>query len=148
MGPIVDADGAALGSALLIEVDAHAVAAPGDQRSVHAVAAQGVDSGLADGMGGKLGDEGSIHAVIGQGHSHVGLAAAEGELHMVALDKPLVVVGLETEHQLAEGNNSSHCFFSSKIICFRPDVQQSRKSHLPDRLRSEYRRPYTWRIPY
>ena len=44
-------------------------------------------------------------AVVGQGDGHVGLAAAEGELQVVRLDKALVVVGLEPDHQLTEGND-------------------------------------------
>ena len=110
MGPVVDADGAPLGGTLLIEVDANAVAAPDDFAGIHAVAAQGVDSGLADGVGGQLGDVGHIHAVIGQGDGHVGLAAAEGEFQVVGLDKALVVVGLEANHQFAKGYDFSHNF--------------------------------------
>ena len=66
---------------------------------VHAVAAQGVDSGLADGVGGQLGHKGRVQAVVCQGDGHVGLAAAEGELQMVGLHKALVVIGLEPDHQ-------------------------------------------------
>ena len=111
MGAVVDAHGAALGSALLVEVDAHAVAAPGDQGGIHAVAAQRIDGGLTDGMGGQLCDVGNVHSVIGQGHGHIGLAAAEGELYMVALNKALVVVGLKPEHQLTESNDLCHFMF-------------------------------------
>ena len=111
MGAVVDAHGAALGSTLLVEVDTHAVAAPGDQGGVHAVAAQRVNGRLADGVGGQLGDVGNVHPVVGQGHGHVGLAAAEGELYMVALNKALVVVGLKTEHQLAESYDLCHFSF-------------------------------------
>ena len=135
VSPVVDADGATLGSALLIEVDAHTVAAPGNQGGVHTIAAQGVDCGLTDGMGGELGDVGNIHAIVGKGNCHIGLAAAEGEFHMVALDKALVVIGLEPEHQLTESNNFCHCSLSSCFIYFQPDVPQSRRSRLPDRLR-------------
>ena len=102
---VIDADAAALRSALLVEVDAHAVAAAGDLAGVNAVAAQAVHSRLADGMGGQFGDVGHVDAVVGQRHSHVGLAAAEGELQMVGLNKTLVVIGLQTNHQFAEGDN-------------------------------------------
>ena len=111
MGPVVDADGATLGGALLVEVDAHTVAAPDDFGSVHTVAAQGIHSRLADGVGGQLGDVGNVHAIVRQGHRHIGLAAAEGEFHMVALDEALIVVGLKPQHQLAEGDYFCHfCF--------------------------------------
>ena len=108
VGPVVDAHAAPLGGALLVEVDAHAVAAPDDLSGVHAVAPQGVDSGLADGVGRQLGDVGHIHAVVSQGDGHVGLAAAEGELQVVGLDKALIVIGLEPDHQLAEGDYFCH----------------------------------------
>ena len=110
MGPVVDAHGATLRSALLIEIDADPIAAPDDLGGVHAVPAQRVDGCLTDGVGGQLGDVGYVHAIVGQGHGHVGLAAAEGEFHMVALDKTLVVVGLKPQHQLTEGDNFSHFF--------------------------------------
>ena len=105
VGPVIDAHAAPLGGALLVEVDAHTVAAPDDHGGVHAVAAQGVHRRLADGVGGQLGDVGGVQAVVGQGDGHVGLAAAEGELQVVGLDKALIVVGLEPDHQLAEGND-------------------------------------------
>ena len=105
VGPVIDAHAAPLGGALLVEVDAHTVAAPDDHGGVHAVAAQGVHRRLADGVGGQLGDVGGVHAVVGQGDGHVGLPAAEGELQVVRLDKALVVVGLEPDHQLTEGND-------------------------------------------
>ena len=105
VGAVVDAHAAALGGALLVEVDAHTVAAADDHGGVYAVAAQGVDRGLADGVGGQLGHIGGIQTVVGQRDGHVGLAAAEGELQVIGLDKTLIVIGLEPDHQLAEGNN-------------------------------------------
>src|SRR5699024_5002858 len=78
----------------------------GDQAGVNAIAAQAVDSALANGVSGQLGNESNIQTVVGQGNSHVGLAAAEGELQGVGLNKTLVVEGLQTDHQFAEGNNS------------------------------------------
>src|SRR5699024_273163 len=105
VGAVVDAHAAPLGGALLVVVDAHAAAAADNLAGVHAVPAQGVDRRLAGGVGGQLGDEHGVSAVVGQGHGHVGLAAAEAELQVVGLDKALVVVGLEPDHQLAEGNN-------------------------------------------
>ena len=108
VSPVVDAHGAALRGALLIEVDAHTVAAPDDHGGVHAVAAQGVHRRLADGVGGQLGDVGGVQAVVGQGDGYIGLTAAEGELQVIGLDEALVVVGLEPDHQLAEGNDFCH----------------------------------------
>ena len=63
-------------------------------------------------MGGQLGDEGSVHAEVSQGHGNVCFAAAEGELHMVALDKALVVIGLQTQHQFTKSNNLRHMILS------------------------------------
>ena len=117
MSTVIDAHGATLRSALLVEVDAHAIAAADNLGGVYAVAAQGVDSSLTDGVGGQLGDEGSVHAVVGQGHSNVCFAAAEGELHMVALDKALVVIGLQPQHQFAKSNNLRH-IVSSLFLCY------------------------------
>ena len=108
VGTVVDAHTAPLGGALLIEVDAHTVAAPDDHGGVHAVAAQGVHRRLADGVGGQLGDVGGVQAVVGQGDGYIGLTAAEGELQVIGLDEALVVVGLEPDHQLAEGNDFCH----------------------------------------
>ncbi len=111
VGPVVNAHAAALRSALLVEVNAHPVAAADDLGGVHAITAQGVHRRLTDGVGGELGDIHGVQAVIGQGHGHVGLAAAEGEFQVVGLDKPLVVVGLETDHELAEGDYFRHIIF-------------------------------------
>ncbi len=56
-------------------------------------------------MGGQLGNEGSVNAVVGQRNSNVGLAAAEGELQVVGLNKALVVERLQTDHQFAKSND-------------------------------------------
>ena len=116
MGTVVDADAAPLGSTLFIEVNTHTVSAPDDQGGIHTVAAQGIDRSLADGMGRKLGHIRGIHAVICKRHGNVGFTAAKGKLHMVALDKTLVVIGLKTKHQLTESNNSAHFFLASFTI--------------------------------
>ena len=105
VGTVIDADGTTLRSALLVVVDADAVAAADDLAGVHTVAAQAVDSGLADGMGRQLGHVDGVNAVVGQGHRDVGFAAAEGELQVIGLDKALVVVGLQTDHQFAKSND-------------------------------------------
>ena len=91
VGTVVDADGTTLGSALLVVVDADTVTAAGDHAGIDAVAAQAVDSGLADGMCGQLGDESSIQAVVCQRDCNVGLAAAEAELQAVSLNETLIV---------------------------------------------------------
>ena len=108
VGPVVDAHAAPLGGALLVEVDAHPVAAPDDHGGVYPVPPQGVHRRLPDGVGGELGDVGRVQAVVGQGHRHVGLAAAEGEFQVIRLDEPLIIVGLEPDHQLAEGDDFRH----------------------------------------
>ena len=59
-------------------------------------------------MGGQLCNKGGVQAVVGQGYGDVGLAAAEGELQVVGLDKALIVIGLEPDHQLAEGDYFCH----------------------------------------
>ena len=56
-------------------------------------------------MGGQLGHVDGIGAVVGQRNSNVGLTAAEAELQVVSLDKALVVVGLQTDHQFAKSND-------------------------------------------
>ena len=90
------------------EVDTQTLTAAGDLGGIHAVTAEAVHSGLADGVGGQLGNESGIHAVVSQGNSDVGLAAAEGGLKRGSLNETLVVEGLQTQHQFAEGNNSCH----------------------------------------
>ena len=79
MRTVINADRAALGSALFIIIDAHTVAAAGNLRGVYAVAAQGVDRGLADGVRGQLGDKRRVHAVVCQRDRDVGFAAAKAE---------------------------------------------------------------------
>ena len=105
MGAVINADRAALGSALLVEVDAHTVAAAGDLAGVDAVAAQRIDAGLADGMGRQLGHEGDVGAVVGQRDGHVGLAAAVGVLQRVGLHKAQMIVGLQADHDFTKSND-------------------------------------------
>ena len=111
VGTVIDADGTALRSALLVVVDANAVAATDDHAGVNAIAAQAVDGCLADRVCGELGDESCIQAVVSQRNSNVGLAAAKGELQAVSLNETLVVERLQTDHQLAKSNNF-HCSIS------------------------------------
>ena len=54
-------------------------------------------------MGGQLGHEDGVGAIVGQRDGNVGLAAAEGELEVVGLNETLIVVGLQADHQFAEG---------------------------------------------
>ena len=109
VGAVVDAHGAALGRALFQVVDAHALAAPDHLAGVHAEVPQGIHCRLADGVGGQLRHEGGLHAVVGKRHCHVGLAAAEGGLHLVVLEEAVVPVGSQAQHQLAECYDLSHC---------------------------------------
>ena len=108
MSTVVNADAATLRSALLVVVDTDALAAANDHGGVNAVTPQGVDSSLADSMSGQLGNESSVQAVVSQRDGNVGFAAAEGELDVGSLNETLVVVGLQTQHQFAKGNNSCH----------------------------------------
>ena len=117
VGTVVDADRTTLRSALLVVVDTNAVTATGDHAGVNAVAAQAVDSGLTDGVCGQLGDESCVQAVVGQRNSNVGLAAAEGELQTVSLDKALIVERLQTDHQFAKSNDF-HWLFSFYLQVF------------------------------
>ena len=73
---------------------------------VHPQATQGVHRPLPDGVGGQLGDKGGVHAVVGQGHGHVGLPAAEGGLELIVLEKAVVPVGRQPQHNLTEGNDA------------------------------------------
>ena len=134
VGTVIDADGAALGSALLVIVDTNTVAAADDQRGVHTVAAQAVHSGLTDGMSGQLGDESGIHAVVGQGDGDIGLAAAKGEFNILCLDETLIVEGLQTEHQLAEGDDSCHYLRASLTISTDFLHSSVISSHLPSAI--------------
>ena len=58
----------------------------------------------------------TVHLCVDQAAGE-SVPAAEGELHRVALDKTLVVVGLEPEHQLTEGNDSEHLDFLLSFYC-------------------------------
>lgn len=53
----------------------------------------GVDRTLSDGVSRQLGHERRIHAVVGKRHGHIGLAAAEGRLQLIVLEKAVVPVG-------------------------------------------------------
>ena len=105
VGTVVDADGTALRGALLVVVDANAIAAAGDHAGVNTVTAQAVDGCLTDGVCGELGDESSVQTVVGQRNSNVGLAAAEAELQAVSLNETLIVERLQTDHQFAKSND-------------------------------------------
>src|SRR5699024_5508430 len=74
VGAVIDADRTALGSALLIVIDADTVAAADNLGGIDAVAAQAVDRALADCMGRQLGDEDRIGARVGERDGHVGVA--------------------------------------------------------------------------
>ena len=91
---------------------------------------------MADGVVRELGDEGGIQTVVGQGDGHVGLAAAEGEFQVIRLDKTLIVVGLEPDHQFAEGDYFCHYFLASSTIS-RDFLHSSViLSHFPFSIRS------------
>ena len=108
VGPVVDAHAPPLGGPLLQVVDAHPVAAPDDFGGIHSKVPQRVHGSLTDGVGGQLGDIHAVQAVVGQGDRHIGLAAAEGGLHLIVLEEAVVAVGGQAKHQLAECNNFSH----------------------------------------
>ena len=137
---VVDADRAALRSALLVVVDAHTVAAADDHAGVHTVTAQAVDSGLANSVCGELGDESSIQAVVSQRNCNVGLAAAEGELQAVSLDKALVVERLQTNHQFAKSNDF-HCGILLLVECF---IYPCRKAKVPLRCVADAGADQAW----
>ena len=117
VGTVVDADGTTLRSTLLVVVDANAIAAAGDHAGVNAVTAQAVDSGLTDCVCGELSNESCVQTVVGQRNSNVGLAAAEGELQAVSLNKALIVERLQTDHQFAKSNDF-HWLFSFYLQVF------------------------------
>ena len=48
--------------------------------------------------------------------ANYGLDAAEGELQVVGLDKALIVVGLEPDHQLAKSHYFGHFYFLLNIF--------------------------------
>ena len=64
-------------------------------------------------MGGQFGNKSRIQAIVCKGDGHVCFAAAEGEFQVVRLDKTLIVIWLEPDHQLAKGYNFTHDIGSS-----------------------------------
>jgi hypothetical protein len=112
---VVDAYGASLRSALLVEIDTHSVTTANDLRGVNAVAAKAVYSRLTDSVSGELGDIGSVHTVVCEGYRNVCLTSAEGKLNVIALYESLVVIGLKTEHKLTKGYNFHFEKFLSKV---------------------------------
>ena len=106
---VIDDLGRAHGDALFVEVDAHAAALARDPARVHAKGAQLVDGGVADGVCGQERDKGGIQAVVGQGDGRVGLRAAVDHVKAAGLGKALEPRRGETEHDLAECDDSLHC---------------------------------------
>ena len=101
--------GRTLVGAGLQEIDAHAAIHHLDVGNVHAEAADVAQASLADRVVRQSGNESSIHAVVGKGNSHVRLAAAKGGFKGRALEEALQRGALQTEHDLTESNNTSHC---------------------------------------
>ena len=124
MGAVINADASALRGALFQVVDPHAVASADDHGGVHPEIPQGIHRGLSDGVGGKLGDIGRVKTIVGQGDGHVGLSAAEGGLHLIVLEEPVIAVWSQTQHDFAKGNHSfAHFIIPSWIDplrCLRP----------------------------
>ena len=108
MGPVIDDFGAARNGAGLQVIDPHAVTAPDDAVGADAEAAELRDAHVGDVVLGKTGDELGVDAVIGQGDSHVGLAAAEGGVELMGLREAQVTGGGEAKHHFAEGNYFRH----------------------------------------
>ena len=113
VGTVVDHLAGQLVGAVLQEVDAHAAGATLDLAHVHAEAAQLLDTLVANGVVGQHGAVLGVHAVVGQGHGHVGLAAAEGGLHHIALEKSLMAGGPQAQHDLAKSQDFHGMYLSS-----------------------------------
>ena len=125
---VINADRAALGCALLKVVDSDAVAAADDAGGVDTQSAQGVDRRLTDGVGRELGDKCRVHAVVCERDCDVSLAAAEGRLHLIVLEEPVVSVRSEAKHDFAEGNYSCHyarAYFTMSRDCLHRSVISS-----------------------
>ena len=115
MRPVINANGTALRRAFLIIVDTDTVASTHDHRGIHAVAAQRVDRSLSDGMRGQLGDVDGVKAVVSQRNSYVSFPATERKLQVVRLNKALVIVWLETNHQFSKGYYFRHTLSSYRF---------------------------------
>ena len=67
-------------------------------------------------MGRQLGHVGAVKPKIGQGHCHVGFAAAKGGLHLIVLEKAVIAIRSQPQHDLTKGNNFRHDLFP--LSCF------------------------------
>ena len=113
MGPVVDHLGGPHGGAALQIIDAQPLSAPGDMLRAHIVLAQGSHRALADLIVGDRRDELRVVAIIGQGHCHIGLAAAIVDVELVCLDELLKIGGGQPQHDLTNRNHFSHvCILS------------------------------------
>ena len=73
-GAVVNHLAASLAGPFFQKVDAQTGTAPYDMLGANPVLAQGIDSTLAQIVGGQLGDKGCLLTIVDQGYSYVGLA--------------------------------------------------------------------------
>ena len=79
-------------------IDAHTVAAAGDEIGLHAVFAQRIHRRLADLVLRELRDEISLVAVVGARNGYVGLAAAINDVERIGLNETRIAGRRKTQH--------------------------------------------------
>ena len=132
MRPVVNAHRAPLGSAFFQKVNAYPVTAPDDSGSVYPEVAQGVHRRLTDGVLGQLGHINGVKAEVGKTHRHIGFAPAEGCLHLIVLEKAVIAVGGQPQHNFAERDYLFHTplisFTSATACAVRFSISSNRPS--------------------
>ena len=103
---VVDTDRAALGSALFKIIDTDPLAAADDLIGIDTEVTKRIDRRLSDGVGGELGHVGAIKTKIGKRYGDVRLPAAKGGLHLIILEKAVVAVRSQPQHDFTKGYNS------------------------------------------
>ena len=102
MRSVISTDTGALGSALLIEIDPYSVPSAHNLRGIHPVSSKRVDCRLSDHVRGKLRNISNIHSEICKRNRHIRFRSAEAELHSFRLNKTLVIIGLQTQHDFSK----------------------------------------------
>ncbi len=111
MGPVIYHLGGPHGRTALQEVNAQSLAALCDMLCGHIIFSQSSHSALADLVVGHCSDKFRVMSIIGQGHGHIGLAAAIAYIKLVCLYKLLVVRSGQPQHDLTHSNHFCHWIF-------------------------------------
>ena len=102
MCSVISTDTGALGSALLIKIDAYSVTSAYNLRGIHPVSSKRVDCRLSDHMCRKLRNIGNIHSEICKRNRYIRFRSAKAELHSFRLNKTLIIIGLQTQHDFSK----------------------------------------------